>query len=232
MTTAAPSNSLVTIQPAFTDAERLALAGFLVDHRAPTREAYTLDLRQFTTWRRARSLALFACFATDAKRGQLAELELRHRRRARCRNPSAVRRTEPALVRDRCAGLRTAGLDAAAGLRRGRPPLGDQTAPLPVLRRRRPPRQQRPPPAPSARRTMALGRWDHRRGHPPAGHPVRLTSRNSPHGKEGEITRPAEPRPPGATAGQRARPGTEAGHRMTDANIEVTKQKLSFWRFG
>ena len=29
MTTAAPSTALATIQPAFTDAERLALAGFL-----------------------------------------------------------------------------------------------------------------------------------------------------------------------------------------------------------
>jgi hypothetical protein len=28
----------------------------------------------------------FTCFATDARRGQLADLELRHRRRARCEN--------------------------------------------------------------------------------------------------------------------------------------------------
>ena len=50
MTTAAPSTALATIQPAFTDAERLALAGFLAGYRGLTREAYTLDLRQFTTW--------------------------------------------------------------------------------------------------------------------------------------------------------------------------------------
>jgi hypothetical protein len=49
MITAAPSTALATIQPAFTDAERLALAGY----RGLTREAYTLDLRQFTTWCRA-----------------------------------------------------------------------------------------------------------------------------------------------------------------------------------
>jgi integrase/recombinase XerD len=36
----------------FTDAERLALAGY----RGLTREAYTLDLRQFTAWCRTRSL--------------------------------------------------------------------------------------------------------------------------------------------------------------------------------
>ncbi len=59
MTTAAPSTALVTIQPAFTDAERLALAGYLAGYRGLTREAYALDLRQFTTWCRARSLPLF-----------------------------------------------------------------------------------------------------------------------------------------------------------------------------
>jgi hypothetical protein len=39
MTTAAPSTALATIQPAFTDAERLALAGFLAGYRGLTREA-------------------------------------------------------------------------------------------------------------------------------------------------------------------------------------------------
>ena len=65
MTTAAPSTALVMIQPVFTDAERLALAGFLAGYRGLTREAYTLDLRQFTTWCRARSLALFAVRHSD-----------------------------------------------------------------------------------------------------------------------------------------------------------------------
>ena len=50
MTTAAPSTALATIQPAFTDAERVALAGFLAGYRGLTREAYALDLRQFTSW--------------------------------------------------------------------------------------------------------------------------------------------------------------------------------------
>jgi hypothetical protein len=48
MTTAAPSTALATIPPAFTNAERLALAGFLAGYRGLTREAYALDLRQFT----------------------------------------------------------------------------------------------------------------------------------------------------------------------------------------
>ena len=48
-TNAAPSAALATTQPAFTDAERIALAGFLAGYRDLTREAYALDLRQFTT---------------------------------------------------------------------------------------------------------------------------------------------------------------------------------------
>ena len=55
-----PSTALATIQPAFTDAERLALARFLAGYCGLTREAYGLDLRQFTTWCRTRSLPLFA----------------------------------------------------------------------------------------------------------------------------------------------------------------------------
>ena len=65
MTTAAPSTALATIQPAFTDTERLALAGFLAGFRGLTREAYALDLRQFTSWCRSRSLALFAVRRAD-----------------------------------------------------------------------------------------------------------------------------------------------------------------------
>jgi integrase/recombinase XerD len=48
MTTAAPSTVLATTQPAFTDAERLSLAGFLAGYRGLTREAYALDLRQLS----------------------------------------------------------------------------------------------------------------------------------------------------------------------------------------
>ena len=58
MTTAAPSTALATIQPAFTDAERLALAGFPAGYRGLTREAYALDLRQFATRCRARATVI------------------------------------------------------------------------------------------------------------------------------------------------------------------------------
>ena len=77
MTTAA----LVPIQPVFTDSERLALAGFLAGYRGLTREAYTLDLRQFTTWCRTRSLALFAVRRADIE-SFARELEARGRARA------------------------------------------------------------------------------------------------------------------------------------------------------
>jgi integrase/recombinase XerD len=81
MTTAAPSTALATIQPAFTAPERLALAGFLAGYRGLTREAYTLDLRQFTTWCRTRSLPLFAVRRADIE-GFARELEARGRARA------------------------------------------------------------------------------------------------------------------------------------------------------
>ena len=81
MITAAPSTALATIQPAFTDAERLALAGFLAGYRGLTREAYALDLRQFTSWCRARSLGLFAIRRADIE-SFARELEARGRARA------------------------------------------------------------------------------------------------------------------------------------------------------
>src|SRR5499433_2220435 len=81
MTTAAPSTALATIQPAFADPERLALAGFLAGYRGLTREAYALDLRQFTTWCRAHSLNLFAVRRADIE-SFARELEVRGRARA------------------------------------------------------------------------------------------------------------------------------------------------------
>jgi integrase/recombinase XerD len=63
--TATTTTTLVPIQPVFSDAERLALAGFPAGYRGLTREAYTLNLRQFTTWCRAHSLNLFAIRRAD-----------------------------------------------------------------------------------------------------------------------------------------------------------------------
>jgi integrase/recombinase XerD len=81
MTTAAPSTALATIQPVFTNAERLALAGFLAGYRGLTRDAYALDLRQFTTWCRTRSLNLFAVRRSDIE-SFARDLEARGRARA------------------------------------------------------------------------------------------------------------------------------------------------------
>ena len=81
MTTATPSTALATIRPAFTDPERLALAGYLAGYRGLTRDAYTLDLRQFTTWCRVRSLALFAVRRADIE-SFARDLETKGRARA------------------------------------------------------------------------------------------------------------------------------------------------------
>jgi hypothetical protein len=76
-----PSTALVTIQPAFTDAERFALAGFLAGYRGLTREASALDLRQFSTWCRVRSLALLVVRRADIE-SFAREFEARGRARA------------------------------------------------------------------------------------------------------------------------------------------------------
>jgi integrase/recombinase XerD len=79
--TATTTTTLVPIQPAFSDAERLALAGFLAGYRGLTREAYALDLRQFATWCRSRSLNLFAVRRADIE-GFARDLETKGRARA------------------------------------------------------------------------------------------------------------------------------------------------------
>ena len=90
MTTAAPSTALATIQPAFTDAERIALAGLLAGYRGLPRDAYALDLRQFTSWCRSWSLNLFAVRRADIE-NFARDLEARGRARARVRVPVSQR---------------------------------------------------------------------------------------------------------------------------------------------
>ena len=81
MTATATSTALVTVQPVFTDSDRHALAGFLAGYRGLTREAYTLDLRQFTAWCRLRSLSLFSVRRADIETFA-RDLEARGRARA------------------------------------------------------------------------------------------------------------------------------------------------------
>jgi integrase/recombinase XerD len=73
-TTTTPSASAVIAiaEPAFTNPERLALAGFLAGYTGLTREACSLDLRQFATWCHQHRVRLFEarradieCFARD-----------------------------------------------------------------------------------------------------------------------------------------------------------------------
>ena len=59
MATTAPSTTAVLADSMFSEAERFALAGFLAGYRGQTREAYTLDLRQFVTWCQSHNLHLF-----------------------------------------------------------------------------------------------------------------------------------------------------------------------------
>jgi integrase/recombinase XerD len=76
-----PSAALVPTAPVFTNAERLALAGFLAAYSGLTRQAYELDLRQFASWCQQHQLRLF-----QARRADIEffgrDLEARGRARA------------------------------------------------------------------------------------------------------------------------------------------------------
>ena len=81
MTTAAPSIALATIQPAFTDPERLVLAGFLAGYRGLTREAVRTRPAPVHCLVPGRSLPLFAVRRADIE-SFARELEVRGRARA------------------------------------------------------------------------------------------------------------------------------------------------------
>jgi site-specific recombinase XerD len=81
MATTSTSAAVAAAESVFTEPERLALAGFLAGYTGLTREAYALDLRQFTSWCQQHHIGLFhvrradiECFARD--------LETRGRARA------------------------------------------------------------------------------------------------------------------------------------------------------
>jgi hypothetical protein len=81
MTTTTPSAALVPALPVFTNAERLALAGFLAGYSGLTREAYALDLRQFANWCHQHHLRLFGARRADIE-SFARDLEARGRARA------------------------------------------------------------------------------------------------------------------------------------------------------
>ena len=113
MTNPSPSTALATIQPVFTDPERLALAGYLAGYRGLTREAYALDLRQFTTWCRARSVALFAVRRSDIES---------FARNLEARGPGPGDRHPAAVHHRRVLQVRRRGRTAGPLTRRARPP--------------------------------------------------------------------------------------------------------------
>jgi integrase/recombinase XerD len=81
MATTIPSAALVPVAPAFSHAERLALAGFLAGYSGLTRQAYELDLRQYASWCQQHQLHL--CGARRADIELFArDLEARGRARA------------------------------------------------------------------------------------------------------------------------------------------------------
>jgi integrase/recombinase XerD len=62
---AASSVPVPVADPLFAVGERQALAGFLSGYSGLTRDVYTLDLRQYTTWCSLRGLHLFAARRVD-----------------------------------------------------------------------------------------------------------------------------------------------------------------------
>ena len=62
---ATTSTAVATVEPVFTQPERLALAGFLAGYTGLTREAYALDLRQYASWCQQHHLCLFQARRAD-----------------------------------------------------------------------------------------------------------------------------------------------------------------------
>ncbi len=81
MTTTIPSAALVPTALMFTNAERLALAGFLAAYSGLTRQAYELDLRQYASWCQQHHLRLFGARRADIE-NFARDLEDRGRARA------------------------------------------------------------------------------------------------------------------------------------------------------
>ncbi len=79
--TTAMSTAVVVAEPVFSNAERLALAGVLAGYSGLTREAYALDLRQYTSWCQQHHVRLFDARRADIE-GFARDLEARGRARA------------------------------------------------------------------------------------------------------------------------------------------------------
>jgi integrase/recombinase XerD len=60
-----PSTAVERYQPVMSEAKQTTLLGFLAGYRGSTRDAYTLDLRQFTAWCWQRQHRLFEVRRVD-----------------------------------------------------------------------------------------------------------------------------------------------------------------------
>jgi len=215
VTTAAPSAALATIQPVFTDAERVALAGFLAGYRGLTREAYALDLRQFASWCRSRSLALFTVRRADIE-GFAGDLEAMGRARA------AVIRRLPAIAGSASTPSKR---NSWIAYRRAPPPTASRLrvscGRAGPLRTRRPPGGSRARPSSRARADLATRAerasriGGHRRRHRAPGPRARTPDPDHhPQGRQGRLH-------PARAA---HRPGDRPGHRRTHRRAGVPSQ--------
>ena len=213
MATTIPSTALVPVAPVFTNAERLALAGFLAGYSGLTRQAYELDLRQFASWCQQHQLHLFA-----ARR---ADIEFF------ARNPEARGRARATITRRLCNGgrvlpvrrrrgaarslTRRACAAATAGLRVPRHRPGPQRARRHARYRRAWPTSQARADLP-ARAERAPGLRSHRRQHRSARHRARPPHiGDHPQGRQGRHhpTRPTH------------RPGDRPGQRRTHRRADL-----------
>jgi site-specific recombinase XerD len=64
-TTVQSTDVVVSVEPLFSEGERIALAGFLAGDPGLTRDAYALDLRMFTAWCQQHGLHLFQARRAD-----------------------------------------------------------------------------------------------------------------------------------------------------------------------
>ena len=180
----------------------------------------------------------FTAFATDAKKGQLADLELRHRRRARCED--RIRNAKDTGLRNlplkgfaqnqlwceivalACELLAWTQMLALTGTARRWEPKRLRLRLFSVAGRLvRGGRRLRLRLA----ATVALGRRDHRRGHPPAGPPVRLTSRNHHCDRKGAIPGPWNPAHPARQPGSQASPAPENQPQPNTSGQHITATK-------
>ena len=205
----AATTALVPLQPAFGDAERLALAGFPAGYRGLTRAAYALALRQFTSWCRARCLSL--CAVRRAGIESFArDLETRGRAQATVtRRPCTIagfckHAVEEDLLEHSPGRARPPPAGGLPGARR-RP--GPQRARRPAGRRRARPAGRARADLP-ARAERAAGPGGHRHRHRAAGPAARAPDADHhPHGRQGDR------HPAGAAHRPGDRPGRRRAHR-------------------